>query len=238
MMNDQFERIMGDDDDRPISSRLIANWLRERIESGLLPPGSQLPGVSELATWFAVGPPTASQALNTLAHEGLTELRDDAGIYVRESHVLRRTVTDTCPPEAERSVWQADDDNNVRAQYLPVVDEQAPDPVAHVLGIPASSWVRVRRTRYKWAGRTIQLATTYRPMDEDTEPTPVRFREEVRLRTPHGVEHALLALTPGALVAVVEITRTGYTAQDHPIELSTLILDANSYLLEYHYPAD
>src|SRR5882724_5994720 len=108
MMNVQQEWIMGDGDERPINSRLIAEWLRERIESGLLPPGSQLPGVSELATWFAVGSPTASQALNTLAHEGLTELRDDAGIYVRQSPVLRRTVADTCPPGVERSVLQAD----------------------------------------------------------------------------------------------------------------------------------
>jgi GntR family transcriptional regulator len=72
----------------------------------------------------------------------------------------------------------------------------------------------------------------------DAEQVPVRYREEVRLRTPHGVEHAILSLTPGALVAVVEITRTGYTAEDHPNELSTLILDATTYLLEYHYTAD
>jgi hypothetical protein len=48
----------------------------------------------------------------------------------------------------------------------------------------------------------------------------------------------MLPLTPGALVAVVEITRTGYTAEGHAVELSTLILDATSYLLEYYYTAD
>jgi DNA-binding GntR family transcriptional regulator len=164
MINDQRDWIISDGGGRSIDSRLIAGWLRERIESGLLPPGSQLPGASELATWFAVGSPTAGQALNTLATEGLTELRDDAGIYVRESHLVRRAVADMCPPGAERSVWQADDDSKVRAQYLRVVDEQAPDPVAHVLGIPP---------RHRWSG-CVALGTSWRAARSNWPPPTAR----------------------------------------------------------------
>jgi DNA-binding GntR family transcriptional regulator len=50
---------------------------------------------------------------------------------------------------------------------------------------------------------------------------------------PTSAERISLELSKGT--PVVEITKTGYAADGQPVELSVLILDGNSYILEYHY---
>jgi len=64
----------------------IAFALRERITRGLrseaLRPGARLPGVRELAVEFGSDPRVVALAYQTLANEGLVEVRPRSGAYV------------------------------------------------------------------------------------------------------------------------------------------------------------
>jgi GntR family transcriptional regulator len=211
----------------------IATWLRDRVMSGELPADARVPGEKELMTLFGVEQPTARRALDVLKNEGLIVARRGSGTYVREFRPVRRSVLDRGEGGAARSVWRTHDDNQMRTGGVRVADEPVPDTVARVLDIPRSSIVRVHRSVCFLEDRPIQLTASYHAMDPATGPAPVRFREELRVRMPTSDESDRLTLPQGT--PVVEITRTAYAADDHPVELSTLVLDSNSYILEYHF---
>jgi GntR family transcriptional regulator len=63
-------------------SRHLAALLRERIVSGVLPPGMRLPSESELAREYGLAPQTVRRALRSLYEEGMLR-RDGAGLFVR-----------------------------------------------------------------------------------------------------------------------------------------------------------
>ncbi|MER7269209.1 GntR family transcriptional regulator [Micromonospora carbonacea] len=63
--------------------RAIANELRERIESGDIPPGALLPTEGALTAEFRVARGTIRQALSILREEGWTATEHGRGTYVR-----------------------------------------------------------------------------------------------------------------------------------------------------------
>lgn len=79
----------------------IANDLRERIRSGDLAPGDQLPNEQLLLTDYKVSLPVVRQALDLLESEGLVDRLHGRGTYVRlPRHPVRRTP--------ERYQWEKD----------------------------------------------------------------------------------------------------------------------------------
>src|SRR5262245_9879881 len=64
--------------------RKVAAELREKIISGSLPPGAQLPSEPELEKQHGVSRNTVRLALAALANEGLVEPRQGRGTFVRE----------------------------------------------------------------------------------------------------------------------------------------------------------
>jgi len=75
----KYERITGD--------------LRRKIRSGDLAPGEQLPSQSALAESYDVSLPTVQQALGILQAEGLLDVIQGLGTYVRlPKHRVRRTT--------------------------------------------------------------------------------------------------------------------------------------------------
>lgn len=67
-----------------VAHRSIAMTLRERILKGLIPPGTELPPTSVLATKWNTSYFTAHTALKTLTKEGLLERKHGAGTHVRD----------------------------------------------------------------------------------------------------------------------------------------------------------
>jgi diguanylate cyclase (GGDEF)-like protein/PAS domain S-box-containing protein len=71
---------------RPITlgpqSGMVYDNLRERIVTGAVAPGAQLPSQKELAHQFGVAPMTVRQALMRLADEGLVAAKMGCGTYV------------------------------------------------------------------------------------------------------------------------------------------------------------
>jgi DNA-binding transcriptional MocR family regulator len=62
----------------------VCQALRERIVSGVLPPGARLPSLREIAREMQVSLSTATRALETLQDEGLVQVRPQSGAFVRE----------------------------------------------------------------------------------------------------------------------------------------------------------
>jgi DNA-binding GntR family transcriptional regulator len=64
--------------------RQIADILRDRIESGEIPPGRRIPSLTELEQEFTVARDTLRKAVQVLKDEGLVETVSGMGIYVRD----------------------------------------------------------------------------------------------------------------------------------------------------------
>lgn len=72
----------------------IAAELRQRIASGQLAPGDQLPTLPALCTSYGVSETTIRSALRLLATEGLIETRARAGTRVRPRPPIHRMAAD------------------------------------------------------------------------------------------------------------------------------------------------
>jgi GntR family transcriptional regulator len=64
--------------------RQLAAILRARIESGELPPGRVLPSEVTLMQEHGIARETARKAVRVLRDEGLVEVVQGRGVYVRE----------------------------------------------------------------------------------------------------------------------------------------------------------
>jgi GntR family transcriptional regulator len=63
----------------------LAELLAARIRAGDYPPGTRIPSEHQLAAAFAIGRPTARQAIDVLVRKGLVTRRRGSRTYVRES---------------------------------------------------------------------------------------------------------------------------------------------------------
>ena len=76
----------------PIYLQLMEQ-VKHSIETGVLRPGEQLPGIRPLAEELVINPNTVAKAYRELEHEGVIELRHGSGAFVAEN-VGARKVTD------------------------------------------------------------------------------------------------------------------------------------------------
>ncbi|MFD9429097.1 MULTISPECIES: GntR family transcriptional regulator [unclassified Streptomyces] len=240
--------------------QLIADGLREEIQSGAYGPGDRLPGENDLMATHEVARMTARQALGVLQNEGLTESRKGAGVFVREFRPLRRRgITRVAREEwgSGRSVWAGDiGERDLVVDQIRVTEQRAPKRIAGVLDIAPDAAVLARSRRFVLDGKPVLLAVSYLPADlvarsaitrEDTGPGgiyarlaelghgPVHFREEVRARMPSQEEAARLGLGTGS--PVVLICRTAFTGAGRAVEVNEMTLDSAAYILEYDFDA-
>lgn len=216
-----------------VDYRIIASWLRHRIETGELRPGERVPGCAELMKLFDVGKHTARRAINELKSENLITVDPGRGTFARDVQpVVRLVFGDSAPG---RRFWPTTQRETRVPPFPPYTWEaRASSDVAQALEIRPGSQVRVHRGYLATPRREIQQAITYRPAHLADSIEPVRFRDELRVRLPDSSERNSLELT--IATPVVDIARTSYAANGQPLELSRIVMDANAYLLEYHYP--
>ncbi|MEV8101936.1 GntR family transcriptional regulator [Streptomyces sp. NPDC088135] len=239
------------------NARDIADALRKRIRSGELAPGVRLPGEPALVKSYGVAKETARRALMLLVSEGLAVRRKGSGTYVREFQPIRRVANRRLAQEGwgtGRSIWSSDvGERPMQVTDLRVYEAPAPTDVARALDLVEGTPVIVRDRLFTVEGEPVQAAVSYLPADlvrespiaqDDTGPggtyarlaelgaKPVRFIEELRSRMPSQEESERLRLADGT--PVVEIYRTALTAQDRPVEVNRMLLDAGAYVMEYH----
>ncbi len=71
---------------------IIADRLRQRVESGIWRAGETLPSLHSLASEFGVARPTARQAVQLLVKEGLLSSRRGQGTFVNEAATPIKTT--------------------------------------------------------------------------------------------------------------------------------------------------
>jgi GntR family transcriptional regulator len=63
----------------------VMQQIRHAVETGVLQPGDQLPGIRTLAQEIVVSHTTVAKAYSELEHEGLLEIRHGSGAYIAAS---------------------------------------------------------------------------------------------------------------------------------------------------------
>lgn len=123
----------------------IAEALQEKIESGQLKRGSQLPTELELRDMYSASRNTIRDAIKRLTSQGLVETRQGQGTYV--TRMIDPFVT-LRSPDPEIGVSGAGEES---ATYLSKVDEQHPKaqaspPKIEVMSCPREIALRLRIT--------------------------------------------------------------------------------------------
>lgn len=214
----------------------IAHELRQKIASGSIPAGGKLPTVRELADRHHVTRATAGRAISLLTSQGVVTPRTGSGVYVRESHPVRRvgperyarrhwecvTVDVSSDPQGTETVQQ--DGSQTQAVAYVAADAQ----VAEALGIEVGATV-VERARIvtRKGAPTHSMTSYYRPGDvEGTEIVDPRPGMAGR----RGGFHVLTeqGLRP------VTITEELHARMPKPDELHELELPAGEPIVEVH----
>lgn len=239
---------------RPLKYRRIADDLRTGIQRGDYEPGQTLPGENDLMARYKVARMTVRQALAELQREGLAVARRGSGVYVSDPRPVVRDELGwlaRLPWTRGEAVWLGADEREFRIEELGVSHRPAPDHVAAALEIAEGRPVWARSRRYALERREVMLSVSWlsedaaaadRVLAEDPGPggvyarlaeaghAPTRFQEDVRARLATPLEAERLPIAPGA--AVLTVVRVAY-AEDRPLEVSELLLDAAVYVLRY-----
>jgi GntR family transcriptional regulator len=247
--------------DRSTGYQQIADDLRSSIDAGQYasdgPTKGKLPSERTLRDQYGVSADTARKALRTLAGEGVIDIRPGSGATVREWKPILRDANGRLAKDvwgAGKTIWSVDlGDRVVVPLKVEVSYGEAPPDVAQALG---TGHVLERFRVYAVEERPIQLARSYLPADlvkgsrierKDTGPggtyarlaelgqEPTDFTEWVRARRPSPDEAAALHMGPGRFV--IDIVRHARTDAGRIVEVNKMVLDANSYVLQYSFPA-
>jgi GntR family transcriptional regulator len=237
----------------------VAHRLRQSIHDGRYRPGDQLPSEATISEQFGVSRQTVRGAISLLRSEGLIEVQQGRGSFVRTAPIrfpLRRYAGTARMPDA--GPFEA----TCRALGIPgygelvIVERRAAsDEVAAGLGISVGAQFVYRR-RYMHAGEPdaiIQIQEGHLPLDivegsplagiekvtqgtygalETIGHVPVRVTEEVTARMPTYSEATVLRLKSG--VPVIQITRSTYDAGSRVVEwlVVTAAADRNVFVYE------
>jgi GntR family transcriptional regulator len=235
----------------------VAHRLRQAVHDGRYRPGDQLPSEAAICEQFGVSRQTVRGAIAVLRTEGLVEVVQGRGSFVRAAPIrfpLRRYTS--------RQPHAGPFEATCAALGIPgygelvLVERRAADvDVAAGLGIPTGGEYLYRR-RYMHAGEPdaiIQIQEGHLPADlvdgtplagvakvtqgtyaalEAIGHAPVRVTEEVTARIPTYSESTVLRLKSG--VPVIVVTRSTYDRDGRVMEwlLVTAAADRNTFVYE------
>ena len=83
---------------------VVADELRQQIQSGQYPPGARLPTMEELRRAYGVSEIVIRHALSLLRHEGLVETRRGGGTVVRARPQVRRRAMERYAVDARQAL--------------------------------------------------------------------------------------------------------------------------------------
>jgi GntR family transcriptional regulator len=205
---------------------------------------------------------TVRQAIATLRTEGLVDIEQGRGAFVRRRPPVQRKAYDRFARRHREAGKAADlieleeEGRRPEVEVLEITPAPAPAEIARLLQVPEGSQVLVRRRRYLADGQPMELATSYLPWElvqgtKITEPNTgpggiyarleemghqlKRFTEDVRARMPLPEEARALQLPPG--VPVFLLVRVAYDLEDTPVAVCDTVMAADRYVLSYELPA-
>jgi GntR family transcriptional regulator len=124
----------------------IAKLLRQRIEQGEWKMGDQLPTLDALMATYGVARSTLREALARLEAEGLIRRGRGTGTFVTKDLSSQRWFK---LPISWPDMLESVADLRVRPLPVPADERAGPLPVDFVSGVPATSYVHLRRVHYR-----------------------------------------------------------------------------------------
>lgn len=245
--------------------RRVADELRARIRAhefdGLDEKGKRksLPGGKEIAETYGVTESTARRALNLLRADGVVDVHQGAGTYVRQWKQILRDANKRLSAGqwgTGRSIWDADiKDRNLVPEDVKVYRikpaKDVPTFVADALG---TRKVLVRDRVYTVDGRRVMWARSYLPLDivagtriEDPDTgeggtfarlaelgfAPELFTEDLEARRPTPDELEKLRINLGEPVA--RVVRLNTTAEGRIVEVTDMTAVGEAYVFRWSF---
>jgi GntR family transcriptional regulator len=237
--------------------RRIADDLRDKIESGELAHGSQLPTEIELRERYDASRNTVRDAIKWLITRGLVETRPGQGTFVVEKivpFVTQLTGDPGTGRDDEGPVYIAEVTARRRTPTStePRVEiQQAIGVVQSTLELPDSSTVVSRHQQRYIDGTPWSLQTSFYPMslvergalkliqapniDEGAVAylgtklglSQAGYRDMVIVRAPDSNETAFFKLPDDGRVAVFEVQRVAFDDHRQPFRLTTSVYPAD-----------
>ena len=239
----------------------VADDLREAIKRGDYAAGDQLPSQPELARQYGLNQTSINRAITVLRGEGLVRVEQGKGAFVQAVPTVKRVrrIDKDYRRDPKGSSYA---DELKRAGVRPttelvkVGEVDPPAEIAELFALGEEEKVLIRR-RHMFANDVlIQIAISYIPMRyagsvdlamPDTGPSgiyarladrgygPVRFDEDIEVRTPTTEEQKLLRIENQPVFVV---TRQAIDADDKPVEACVNILAALQWRLSYGWRQD
>jgi GntR family transcriptional regulator len=234
--------------------RQIAEDLRQKIESGDLGHGDQLPTELELREQYDASRNTVRDAVRLLTTRGLVETRPGQGTFVVQKMDPFVISLDSATGIAGSDAYAAPPSASGKEAQgsAPRVEIQlAAGVVAAELQLPVGSQVVSRHQQRLIEGDPWSLQTTFYPMSlveqgavklllaEDMPAGAVRYledvlgikqagwRDRIKVRAPDANEAAFFKLPEDGRIAVFETFRTGYGESGHPLRLTVTAYPAD-----------
>jgi GntR family transcriptional regulator len=230
----------------------IADELRRRIQTGIIPAGMLLPGEPAMIREFGTARGTIRQALDVLRSEGLIVTEQGRGSYARP--VRRMVHVSNGYLAATGATWrqQLEAQGMVGRQSIDAAGMvEAPPEVAALLG----ERVVVRERTMYADGQPVQLVVSYyaealaagteiadqRPIPGGSlaalrrlDVIPARARELVMSRNPTGDERERLHMLAG--IPVIVHLRTTMDETGQPVQHDVTVMAADRCVLDYDLP--
>lgn len=245
------------DDKRTMHLR-IAGEFRDRILSGDIEPGQDLPSTREMRDQYGASTTAVQNAMRTLKEEDLVVGQAGRAITARE-HRMRtmRPAAYFAPAEpGEKYRWLAEAERlgmTAVSELLDVGEVTPPLSVAKALGIASDGTAVLRRQLLKLNGEPAELVENYYPVEiargtaiegdrkvKGGVPTLLagmgypfrRAVDRVSARTPTFDQGAFLKL-PMPELPVLRTFRVVYSDDDRVIEVTVMAKAGHLYELEY-----
>lgn len=254
-MADKSSRTQEEPGERKTGYRKVADALRADIEAGVYAPGAKLPAASEIARDHETGKTVAYGALKALQAEGLVEIRQSKGTYVRRpwTPILRDANERLSKRQWDDglSIWAKDlGDRELHVDTTLSIAEQVPAEVRGLLDVPR---YRVRHRVFTVDGVLVEIGTSYLDAEvtrgtaiddvntgdggtfarlKELGHEPTTFREDIRPRMPSSEEAKALKIAANR--EVLEILRKNATAEGRVVEVTHMVLVADCFVLRYH----
>jgi GntR family transcriptional regulator len=160
--------------------RRVADALRDQIRTGHFAPGDKLPSEVELIARFGYDRGTIRQAVGVLRREGLVEVEQGRGTFVRVRRRVRRNLAKSLWIEYEATVAETEPTEGLfKAMTGTAGDVEVPtdyswaeatEDLADVFGVPEGAALLCRRYLHVIDGQPHQVTCSYLlgDMVEDT----------------------------------------------------------------------
>ncbi|HEX4657895.1 MAG TPA: GntR family transcriptional regulator [Streptosporangiaceae bacterium] len=233
--------------------RRIAEDLRQKIESGELGHGTQLPTELELRDRYDASRNTVRDAVRWLITRGLVETRPGQGTFVVDKidpFITTLTAELETGLGGEGAAYASEVTARSRRPTVtvPRVEiQQAAGVIARELRLDDGSTVVSRHQQRLIDGTAYSLQTTFYPMRlveqgaplliqaQDMPAGTVRYLEEtlgikqvgcrdtITVRAPDATEAAFFKLADDGRIAVFEIFQTGFDERGRPMRLTVSV---------------